>query len=85
MRKLYFDTCNYSPEALEFQFRVLGTDNCLFGTERPGTGTIACKETGRDFDDLKPVIEAITWLTDDDRYKIFEGNCRKVFPRAFKN
>jgi 4-oxalmesaconate hydratase len=83
VRKLYYDTCNYSPEALEFQFRVLGVDNCLFGTERPGTGTIGCRETGRDFDDLKPVVEAIPWLTDEDRYKIFEGNSRKVFSRAF--
>ena len=81
--RLYFDTCNYSPEALEFQLRVLGVDNCLFGTERPGTGTIGCKETGRDFDDLKPVIEGIPWLTAEDRHKIFEGNCRKVFTRAF--
>src|SRR5258708_39397655 len=85
VRKLHYDTCNYSPEALEFQLRVLGVDNCLFGTERPGTGTIACKQTGRDFDDLKPVIEAIPWLTADDRYKIFEGNSRKVFTRAFND
>jgi len=85
VRKLYYDTCNYSPEALEFQFRVLGVDNCLFGTERPGTGTIACRHTGRDYDDLKPAIEAIPWLTAEDKYKIFEGNCRKVYSRAFKD
>jgi len=36
IRRLYFDTCNYSSEALEFQLRILGVDNCLFGTERPG-------------------------------------------------
>lgn len=85
IRKLYFDTCNYSPDALDFQLRTLGVDNCLFGTERPGTGTIRCKQTGRDFDDLKPAIEAISWLTPADKHKIFEGNCRKIFPRAFKN
>lgn len=85
VRKLYYDTCNYSPEALEFQFRVLGVDNCLFGTERPGTGTIACRHTGRDYDDLRPAIEAIPWLTAEDKHKIFEGNCRKVYSRAFKD
>jgi 4-oxalmesaconate hydratase len=85
MRKLYYDTCNYSPEALEFQLRVLGVENCLFGTERPGTGTIGCRETGRDFDDLKPVIESIAWLSSADKYKIFEGNCRRVYSRAFES
>lgn len=85
VRKLYYDTCNYSPEALDFQLRVLGTGNCLFGTERPGTGTIRQRGADRDFDDLKPVIEALPWLTAEDRYKIFEGNCRRVFTRAFKD
>ena len=83
IRKLYFDTCNYAKEALDFQFRVLGTDNCMFGTERPGTGTVFSDETQRDFDDLKPVIESIDWLTDEDKFKIFEGTCRKVYGRAF--
>jgi len=73
IRRLYFDTCNYSAEALDFQLRILGVDNCLFGTERPGTGTILCGHTGRDFDDLKPAIESIAWLTAEDRHKIFEG------------
>jgi 4-oxalmesaconate hydratase len=83
LRKLYFDTCNYSSESLEFQLRVLGVDNCMFGTERPGTGTIRCATSGRDFDDLKPIIDSIPWLTQADKYKIFEGNCRKVYSRAF--
>jgi len=83
MHKLYFDTCNYSKEALDLQFRVLGTDNCMFGTERPGTGTVRCPETGRDFDQLKPVIDSIEWLTAEDRDKIFELNCRKVYTKVF--
>jgi len=85
IRRLYFDTCNYSAEALDFQLRILGVDNCLFGTERPGTGTILCGHTGRDFDDLKPAIESIAWLTAEDRHKIFEGNCRRVYTRAFQS
>ncbi len=83
MRRLYYDTCNYSKEALEFLFTVIGTDNVMFGTERPGTGTVLDPASGRDFDDLKPVIESIGWLNADDRYKIFEGTCRKVYTRAF--
>nr|MCR6645406.1 amidohydrolase [Terricaulis sp.] len=84
LRKLYFDTCLYSQEGLELLFDVVGPDNCLFGTERPGTGSAFCKEWGHDFDVLKPVIEKIEWLSAEDRAKIFEGNARKLFTRAFK-
>lgn len=83
LRKLYFDTCLYSKEALDLLFDVAGTDNVLFGTERPGTGSAPNREWGHDFDVLKPVIESIDWLSAEDRYKIFEGNCRKIFTRAF--
>lgn len=83
MRKLYFDTCNYSKESLDFLFRVIGPDNCMFGTERPGTGSVEDPETGRQFDDLKPVIEEIDWLSDEDKTKIFEGTCRKVYTTNF--
>jgi 4-oxalmesaconate hydratase len=84
LRKLYFDTCLYSKEGLELLFEVVGADNCLFGTERPGTGSAHNKEWGHDFDVLKPVIESIDWLTAEDRHKIFQGNSRKLFTRAFK-
>ena len=83
LRKLYFDTCNYSKDSLELLFRTVGVDRCLFGTESPGTGSVHNPETGFDFDDLKPLIEQIDWLSDEDRHAIFEGNARKVYPRAF--
>jgi 4-oxalmesaconate hydratase len=37
-------------------------------------------ETGQYFDDTKRYLDALS-LSDGDRYKIFEGNARKVFPR----
>jgi len=37
--------------------------------------------TGKWMDDLKPVIEGISWLSDEDRGRIFEANPRSVFPR----
>lgn len=79
MKKLHFDTCNYSQEALEFLFKVVGTKNVLFGTEKPGTGSAFDKTTGRDFDHLKPVIENISWLTQEQRNDIFECNCCKLY------
>lgn len=83
LRKLYFDTCNYSQESLELLFRTVGPANCLFGTERPGTGSVHNPASGRDFDDLKPVIESIEWLSENDRYQIFEGNARTIYRKAF--
>lgn len=84
LRRLYFDTCNYDQAALELLIRVAGTDNVLFGTEKPGTGSARDPVSGRDYDDLKPVIEAIPWLTPAQRADIFECNCRRVYSRAFR-
>lgn len=84
VRKLHYDTCNYAKEALELLFKVVGPDRVLFGTEKPGTGNARNPETGRDFDDLKPVIESIDFLSEQDRRNIFECNCRRLYPRAFR-
>ena len=84
LRKLYFDTCNYSKEAIELLLKVAGTDNVLFGTEKPGTGSARDPISGRDYDDMKPVIESIEWLTSKQRDDIFECNCRRVYSRAFR-
>lgn len=79
IKRLYFDTVNYSKEALELAFKVLGSDNLLFGTENPGTGSVLNPKTGRTFDDLKPIIDSIEFLTDEDRKKIYEDNAKKLY------
>jgi 4-oxalmesaconate hydratase len=84
LKKLYFDTCNYSKEAIELLLKVAGTDNVLFGTEKPGTGSSRDPISGRDYDDMKPVIESIDWLTDAQKADIFECNCRRVYSKAFR-
>ena len=84
LRRLYFDTCNYSKEAIELLLKVAGTDNVLFGTEKPGTGSARDPISGRDYDDMKPVIESIEWLTSKQRGDIFECNCKRVYSRAFR-
>jgi 4-oxalmesaconate hydratase len=83
MKKLWYDTCNYSEEGLDFLFKVIGPERCLFGTERPGTGSAPNPDWGRDYDDLKPVIEGIGWLSAADRKRIFEDNARALYHRAF--
>ncbi len=79
IRKLYYDTCLYTKEGLELLFKVVGVDRCMFGTEKPGTGTAIHPKTGKYMDDLKPVIESIEWLGEKERKMIFEDNAKKVY------
>jgi 4-oxalmesaconate hydratase len=81
LRQFYFDTVLHYPLALELLFKTVGASRCLFGTERPGSGSTANPDTGRPYDDLKPVIEAMDFLSEEDRAGIFEGNARTLFPR----
>jgi 4-oxalmesaconate hydratase len=84
MKRLHFDTTTYDKDALELLFKVVGPDRVLFATENPGTGSALNPKTGRNFDDLKPVIESIDFLTEQDRANIFECNCTRLYTR-FKN
>ena len=79
IRKLHFDTCVYTKDGLDLLFRVVGVDRCMYGTEKPGTGTAIHPDTGKSLDDLKPVIESIDWLSDADRKAIFEENTKKLY------
>ena len=81
MRSMYYDTGLYNQESLELLFKVVGPDRCMFGTERPGAGSKTDPRTGRWYDDLKPMIDAIEWLDDEGRELIYEGNVPEVFPR----
>jgi 4-oxalmesaconate hydratase len=81
LRRFYFDTVLYNKESLELLFRICGVDRCVFGTEKPGSGSAMDPETGRWLDDLKPVIESIDWLSQGDRSRIFEDNARSLYSR----
>ena len=64
---------------MDLLFRTVGPDRCLFGTERPGTGSALDPKTNRYLDDIKPLIDGVGWLTTEERQKIFEDNARTVF------
>ena len=81
LKRIYFDTTVYNQEAMEMLARVVGTDNLLFASEMLGGVTTMDPKTGRFFDDNRPCIDALSWLTEEDRSKIFEGNARKAYPR----
>ena len=79
LRKLWFDTCLYTQEAIELLLNVAGVDRCLFGTEKPGTGSQKNPETGAWFDDIHLLVNNIGWLTDGDRDALYASNARKLF------
>lgn len=79
LRRLWFDTVLYSRDALELLIRTVGADRCLFGTERPGIGTVKDPKTGRWMDDTRHYIEEFDWLSDSDKKLIFEDNAKKLF------
>lgn len=81
MRRMHYDTCTYDKNAIELLIKTVGADRVLFATEKPGTGSAKDPLTGRDYDDLKPVIEEIAFLGAQDRENIFECNCRRVYTR----
>ncbi len=81
LRRLYFDTVLHNRNSLEMLIKLVGSDRVMFGTENPGSGSAIDPETGRQFDDIKPLIEEIPGLTAADRHAIFEGNARRVFSR----
>jgi predicted TIM-barrel fold metal-dependent hydrolase len=78
--RLWFDTVLHNPDSLELLIKTVGAERCVFGTEKPGSASVPDPATGRDLDDLKPVIDGFGFLTDADRQLIFEQNARGLFP-----
>jgi 4-oxalmesaconate hydratase len=80
MKNVYFDTCVYHQAGIDLLFRVIEIDNLLFGSEMVGAVRGIDPETGHYFDDTRRYIDALG-LPDEDRYKVLEGNARRVYPR----
>jgi 4-oxalmesaconate hydratase len=79
LRRFWFDTVIHNKSSLRLLFEVVGAERCVFGTEKPGSGSGKDPLTGRPYDDLKPVIESIEELSTAQRHLIFEGNARQLF------
>jgi predicted TIM-barrel fold metal-dependent hydrolase len=79
MRKLYFDTVLYTPEALELLIKSVGVDRVLYGAECPGVGSAINPDTGLTFDNIVPLIRGFDWLSAEDKHKILEHNARRLF------
>ncbi len=81
LNNVYFDTCVYHKPGIELLLKVIPADNILFAAEVVGAVRGIDPETGQYYDDTKRYIDAIDWVSDADKKKIFEGNVRKVYPR----
>lgn len=85
IKKLYFDTAIYSQPAVETLLKAVGVDNVMFASEMVGAVNAIDPTTGKWFDDTKPYLDGITWLTDADKQKLFEDNAKKVYPGLAKH
>jgi 4-oxalmesaconate hydratase len=77
---IFFDTCVYHLPGIELLLKVVPLDNILFGSEMVGAVRGIDPETGHYYDDTKRYLDALP-LSEQQRYKLFEGNARKVYPR----
>jgi predicted TIM-barrel fold metal-dependent hydrolase len=82
LRTLWYDTCLYTRDAIELLIRTVGVDRCLFGSEKPGTGSVRDPETGRWYDDIRLLIDEIGWLSGTDRSLLFEDSAAALFRLA---
>ena len=69
----------YTADALELLIKTVGPERCLFGTERPGVGTIKDPKNGRWLDETRYILEDFDWLSAEQKKMIFEDNARKLF------
>jgi predicted TIM-barrel fold metal-dependent hydrolase len=79
---LYYDACCYDVHYLEAAIKQRGVDQMLFGSESPGSGGAVRPETGKPSDDLVPVIDSLSFLSAEDKLKIFQKNPLKVFTKV---
>jgi 4-oxalmesaconate hydratase len=81
LKNVYFDTCVYHLPGIELLTKVVPADNILFASEMVGAVKGVDPQTGHDFDDTKRYLDQASWLSPEDRHKIFEDNARKVYSR----
>jgi 4-oxalmesaconate hydratase len=81
MNNVFFDTWVYHLPGIELLTKVIPIENIMFASEMKGAVPGIDPETGHYFDDTKRYIDQVTTLDETSRYKIFEGNARKVYPR----
>lgn len=83
MNNIYFDTCVYHQPGIDLLFDVIDNKNILFGSEMVGAVRGRDPQTGQFFDDTKRYVDKLN-LNEQDKYNVYEGNARRVYPRLDK-
>jgi 4-oxalmesaconate hydratase len=81
LKNIFFDTCVYHQPGIDLLTKVIPVDNILFASEMIGAVRGIDPETGAYYDDTKRYIQATPHLNEEQRYKVYEGNARRVFTR----
>jgi len=81
LKNVFFDTCVYHQPGIDLLLKVIPVENILFASEMVGAVRGIDPETGHYYDDTKRYIDAIDWVSAEDKRKIFEGNVRRIFSR----
>jgi 4-oxalmesaconate hydratase len=81
LHNVFFDTCVYHLPGIELLAKVIPVDNILFASEMVGAVKGIDPQTGHHYDDTKRYLDQLKGLSAEHRYKIFEGNARRVYPR----
>ncbi len=79
LKNVYFDTCVYHRPGIELLLKTIPIDNILFASEIVGAVRGVDPESGYYYDDTKRHIDAMTFLSESDRQKIFADNARRVY------
>ena len=75
-----FDTWVYHKPGIEFLTSITRIETIVLGCEIIGAICGRDPNTGDSFDDSKRYVDACTALSEAQKYKIFEGNARRVSP-----
>jgi 4-oxalmesaconate hydratase len=81
LKNVFFDTCVYHQPGIDLLTKVIPIENILFASEMVGAVKSIDPETGHYFDDTKRYIEAVPWLHEGDKRKIYEENSLSVYSR----
>ena len=81
LNNTFFDTCVYHQPGIDLLTKVIPVKNILFASEMIGAVRGIDPQTGHYYDDTKRYVNATANLSDEERFQVFEGNARRVFPR----
>jgi OH-DDVA meta-cleavage compound hydrolase len=79
LKRIYFDTVLHDATSVEFLIKVIGADNCLYGTEWPGLGSVIDPASGRSMDNLASHIRELDWLNNAEKEAIMWKNAIDVY------